>query len=163
MKQFFFLAEKTRGRPQNTIEDFFDKINKTDTCWLWNSYVDKDGYGKFRFNKKDHRAHRFSYILYKGIIPKDLCICHFCDQPACVNPNHLWVGTKKENNQDRALKNRSNNQNKSKTSCPQGHKYDEQNTLTRTKKNGRLERRCRVCNKVNQKKSYYKTKEYITI
>jgi HNH endonuclease len=80
----------------------------TDTkngCWEWDINArDKDGYGKFRVNKKHIRPHRFSYELYNGSIPKDLYVCHECDNPPCVNPHHLWVGDNSDNQLDRYIK-----------------------------------------------------------
>lgn len=80
----------------------------TDTesgCWEWdNRSRDKDGYGKFRVNKKHVRPHRFSYELYNGPITNGLYVCHECDNPPCVNPNHLWLGDNRENQLDRYIK-----------------------------------------------------------
>jgi len=78
-------------------------------CWLWTSTVDKDGYGKIWGNRKLLLAHRVAYELFKGPIPDGLCVLHTCDVPACVNPDHLWLGTKTDNNADMCAKGRQVN------------------------------------------------------
>lgn len=71
-------------------------------CWTWRENKrDKDGYGKFIVKTKWLRAHRFSYEYYKESIPKNLYVCHSCDNPPCVNPSHLWIGDNRENQLDR--------------------------------------------------------------
>jgi len=93
------------------IKKFFSFVEKTNNCWIWNGSVFHNGYGQFHLNNKKikiHiRAHRFSYILFKGKIPHNKCVCHSCDNPSCVNPDHLWIGTHKENAVDRVRKGRS--------------------------------------------------------
>ena len=77
-------------------------------CWIWMGWLDENGYGKLRVspNTKRIRAHRWSYQLHKGPIPNGKFICHTCDTRSCVNPDHLYVGTAKENNLDRKRRNR---------------------------------------------------------
>lgn len=91
------------GTPE---ERFWKRVVKTNTCWIWNGKMAGNGYGQFLINYKGKYAHRFSYELHKGEIPKGLCVCHTCDNPPCVNPNHLWLGTRKQNSQDMTRKGR---------------------------------------------------------
>ena len=83
-----------------------------DDCWEWLAYKNEGGYGYFRSNKKHTRAHRYAYEHYKNNdqpIPNNLCVCHHCDNPGCVNPNHLFLGTYKDNAQDKSRKGRGFN------------------------------------------------------
>ncbi len=91
-----------------SVEKFFKSISNSDHengCWEWKAKKDKNGYGII-YATKNTRAHRFSYELYHGKIFENLIICHKCDNPPCVNPDHLFMGTHKDNAQDRQQKNR---------------------------------------------------------
>ena len=81
----------------SVLERFFNKVNKTDTCWLWTSAKNIDGYGIFRINGKNILSHRLSYELYIGKIPEGLQIDHLCRVRDCVNPDHLDPVTQAEN------------------------------------------------------------------
>lgn len=87
---------------------FLDRIKKLDNgCWEWQGNCNNQGYGVLRVNHKMKMAHRHSYEYFKGEIPKGVLVCHTCDNPKCVNPDHLFLGTHYDNNHDRSLKGRS--------------------------------------------------------
>lgn len=76
-------------------------------CWQWQAGLTKDKYGAFKVNGATIGAHRLSYILYIGEIPDSMYICHKCDNPSCVNPFHLFLGTPNDNIQDMITKGRN--------------------------------------------------------
>lgn len=87
---------------------FWSKVDKSGDCWLWTAHCNRTGYGAIRFGP-DHRvteAHRVSYILTYGELPAGMIVCHKCDNPPCVNPAHLFLGTYKTNTRDGVRKGR---------------------------------------------------------
>lgn len=87
------------------ISRFESRINKTDSCWLWTG-SSSSGYGTFGFNRVTVKAASFSYKLYVGPILNKLWVLHKCDVPACVNPEHLFLGTQMDNVRDMMKKGR---------------------------------------------------------
>lgn len=85
---------------------FWDKVNKTNHCWLWTGPLKEGRYGSFYFRKKGDRAHRVSWVITYGDIPEGLCVLHRCDNTLCVNPEHLFLGTQLDNIKDRDDKGR---------------------------------------------------------
>ncbi len=92
----------------NTLTRFFNKFDFTDSsvCWDWQASKNKQGYGRFSVDNKLMYAHRFSYTIHNGEIPENLFVMHTCDNPSCVNPRHLKVGTHQDNMDDKCAKNR---------------------------------------------------------
>lgn len=90
------------------IEIFRSKTLVSAGCWIWTGRKNDQGYGKLSIANRTEKAHRVSYVIHKGEIPSGLCVCHSCDNPSCVNPEHLWLGTQRENIYDCISKNRDN-------------------------------------------------------
>lgn len=134
------------------MDRFWNKVKKTDNCWFWTAGTFDDGYGKFKFEKKNRKAHRISWLLTNGDIPEGMLVCHHCDNPLCVKPSHLFLGTPKDNTQDMIKKGRQHNI--KKTHCKNGHEYSGAN-LKMTNKGYR---QCRTCQNDSWNKMYQRKK-----
>lgn len=86
-----------------------NNVKNKNGCWVWCGYVAKHGYGVSSYRSKGILVHRLSWILFKGELNKDLFVCHHCDNPKCVNPEHLFLGTAKDNIIDSFNKKRKSN------------------------------------------------------
>ena len=86
---------------------FWAKVKKSDGCWEWQAAKCRDGYGLFSIaNVRQYKAHRLMLELQGETVPSNMIVMHTCDNPSCVNPDHLRIGTVQENNQDKLTKNR---------------------------------------------------------
>lgn len=85
---------------EKDIIRFRSKFEKQKSCWMWTGNLSKDGYGSFRLRNGSFRAHRISFIIHKKSNIKGKLVLHSCDEPRCVNPSHLSIGTQKDNVHD---------------------------------------------------------------
>ena len=90
------------------MERFWSKVKKgsPNECWEWTAAKNNKGYGKFKFEGKMRKAHRISWQLHYGPVQNELHVLHTCDNPSCVNPNHLWLGSNSDNHKDMTDKDR---------------------------------------------------------
>lgn len=133
------------------MKRFWDKVDKTGTCWNWTAGIrsKNTGYGAIKYKGVVYDAHRFVWFLTYGVFPTQW-ILHGCNNRLCVNPSHLREGTPKENYEDMLKDGKSQLYkaqvaNRSKTECPQGHPYDIDNTAFRYVKGVYEGRACRTC------------------
>ena len=86
---------------------FWRYVNRTKGCWQWTAHVDRDGYGHIAYQGTSKLSHRVSWIIHNGEIPRGMLVCHHCDNPTCVRPSHLFLGTTLDNSRDTVSKGRS--------------------------------------------------------
>lgn len=115
----------------------------TECIEWWGGKANSGGYGFLRVSGQPRQAHRHVWEECFGPIPEGMYVCHHCDNPPCVNPEHLFLGTQSDNMRDREAKGRANRAASRKTHCPQGHPYDGENTY-RPPGNPN-HRMCRIC------------------
>lgn len=93
--------------PGSVERRFWAKVEKTENCWLWKGALTHFGHGQVRIQGRLLRSHRVSWEWSKGPVLDGLCVLHKCDVPNCVNPDHLFLGTKADNTQDMMAKGRN--------------------------------------------------------
>lgn len=94
------------NQKDKVLNRFWSKVIKTKACWEWQAGKCSYGYGRFKLEGRYVGAHRYSYVIHYGELPKGLLVMHSCDNPSCVNPNHLSLGTNKDNMDDKVNKGR---------------------------------------------------------
>lgn len=157
-----------------TLEErFWEKVEKTDTCWIWRGATNSRGYGVIQLNKKAQYAHRVVLELVGTPVSTGLIVCHRCDNPPCVRPDHLFIGTVQDNSDDMKAKGRQAHpvwhaERAAKLSrslkafhaanpgavprrvfCPAGHLYEETGVV----RDGR--RRCSECDRIRNRRDYW--------
>lgn len=106
VKQPIILTSYQPPTDQDRFKKFYEQTN---TCWKWIGSLDRYGYGKFKIGQHTIKAHRYSYWLHYGEFDEHLHVLHHCDNPFCVNPDHLFLGTNQDNITDREAKARHGN------------------------------------------------------
>lgn len=131
------------------VDRFWQKVDKTDTCWLWSASLMTTGYGQFVVYKNHHiGAHRFAYELMVGPIPDGLQIDHLCRVRTCVNPAHLEPVTRGENMHRGIAIQRIKEEAAARTHCKRGHEYTPETSFRRERDNARI---CRSCLTITRK------------
>jgi hypothetical protein len=135
---------------------FWSKVEKTSGCWNWTRQCNAAGYGIF--SRKEalrhypRLAHRVAWEMTNGTIPDGMLVCHTCDNPACVRPDHLFLGTNLENARDKESKGRGFSPYRGATHCKHGHEFTPSNTCHR--KGGTRGRTCKTCRRAKDKRIY---------
>jgi hypothetical protein len=127
------------------IQRFWSFVERADGCWNWRGSAQKSGRGRFMLHGRNFIATRVAWAIANSREP-DKYVCHSCDNPACCNPAHLWIGTLSDNMLDMVTKGRSFHQ--LKTHCPHGHEYTPENTGIYA----RGWRVCRTCSRAHSRR-----------
>jgi hypothetical protein len=142
--------------------NFWAKVDKTDSCWNWTAAKKQLGYGLFKVGRKTVLAHRLAYQWQYGEIPDGLFCCHTCDNPACVNPAHIFLGTAADNNADRDRKGRlvipESAKFKVQSHCVRGHELIPENVYSYQVSATKTHRVCKKCRVIMDRIYYHRRK-----
>ena len=150
-KRQFYLRNRKPKAVVSKEDSFWARVDKTPgqgpngDCWHWTAGKSAGGYGSFHHANKMEIASRASFAIANGEIPAGLIVRHACDNPPCVNPAHLLLGTHQDNSDDKLSRGRHNSQ--KKTHCKRGHELAGDNLELLPK-----QRRCRTCFAMSRKK-----------
>lgn len=146
---------RVKGQPV-TVEyliSMCDTSGGSTACWPWLGTKTAYGYGTLTINKKFIAATRAYWQLKHGVeLSRNTYVCHRCDNPACLNPAHLFLGTQADNMRDMSSKGRAWRQ--SDTHCKRGHEFNEQNTSFKELPSGKIRRTCRICCNAKTRERY---------
>lgn len=155
-----------KGCPHISDAEYLERLKRGSTisesgCWEWNGFRHPPrgmkhhgpdyGYGEMCYRGKGTRTHRLAWILTRGPIPNGMVVMHTCDNPPCCNPEHVRLGTQKENQQEMARKGRGRWQNAS--TCIHGHEYTPENTYLAHQPDGKTKRHCKTCKRLRYKQA----------
>lgn len=136
--------------PERTDKErFFEKVEQPangSACWIWTASRNSYGYGNFFYDGRVQQAHRVSLKLFRNTDAGELLVCHRCDNPRCVNPDHLFLGTHTDNARDKMKKGRHTGANK--THCKNGHPLSGDNLYVHPTSHARV---CRECQRWNNR------------
>lgn len=137
------------------IERFFQKVDKSGSeaypdCWIWTGGRTSKDYGAFKYyqDRSAIGSHVSSYLFHIGEIPEGMLVRHRCDNPPCVNPEHLIIGSKSDNMKDMVERDRHGWVNRERTHCRRGHEFSVVGVKVSTKANGKSFRTCKECSRM---------------
>ena len=146
----FRFSERCAMKPM--LDRFLERVVRTSGCWWWVGRRNELGYGHIETSGKEMRSNRMSWILATGRNPGNLHVLHVCDNPSCVRPGHIYLGTHQQNMRDVAERRRGGNA--KKTHCKNGHAFSPENT-----KMAYARRWCIVCTRAAARRNAQRARD----